>query len=126
MSLRTPLGQVLGLGSAKDGTGHFFAQRVSAIALAMLGLWFVFAMATMPGFAHADAVTFIAAPLNAVLLLLLIVVIAYHSYLGVQVVIEDYVHGHGLKLASLIASRFAHVLLGVAAIYAIISIGLSA
>ena len=126
MSLRTPLGNVLGLGSAKDGTGHFWGQRLSGIGLLILGLWFVYSVLTIPGFAYADAVAFIGAPLNGVLLLLLVVTMSYHSTLGVQVVIEDYVHGHGLKLASLIISRFAHTFLAVAAIYAIIKIGLGA
>lgn len=124
MSLRTPLGRVLGLGSAKDGTGHFWGQRLSGIAVLVLGLWFLFSMLTMPGFAYADAINFIGAPLNGVLLLLLVVSMAYHSSLGVQVVIEDYVHGHGLKMGSLILSRFAHTFVAVASIYAIIKIGL--
>jgi len=123
MSLRTPLGTVLGRGSAKEGTGHFFAQRVSGVALLLLGLWFACSLATMPGFEHADALAFIGAPINGVLLLLLVASLAYHSSLGVQVVIEDYVHGHGLKLLSLVISRFAHSFLLVAAIYAIIKIG---
>lgn len=126
MSLRTPLGQVLGRGSAKDGTGHFWGQRLSAVGLLFLGLWFVVAMATMSGFSHTDALAFIGQPWNGVLLLLLVVTTAYHSYLGVQVVIEDYVHAHGLKLVSLIISRFVHILLAVAASYAIIRIGLGA
>ena len=126
MSLKSPLNSVLGLGSAKDGTDHFWGQRVSGIALAMLGFWFAISMAHMPGFSHADALAFIGTPMNSVLLLLLSLTIAYHSYLGVQVVIEDYVHGHGLKLFSLIVSRFAHSLLAVAAMYAILTIGLGA
>jgi len=126
MSLRTPLGEVLGLGSAKDGTGHFWGQRLSGIGLLILGLWFIYAILTISGFTHAEALTFIGAPLNGVLLLLLVVTMSYHSSLGVQVVIEDYVHGHALKLASLIISRFAHTFLAVAAIYAIIKIGLGA
>jgi succinate dehydrogenase / fumarate reductase membrane anchor subunit len=126
MSLRTPLGKVLGLGSAKDGTGHFWGQRLSGVGLLILGLWFIYAILTIPGFTHAEALTFIGAPLNGVLLLLLVVTMSYHSSLGVQVVIEDYVHGHALKLASLIISRFAHTFLTVAAIYAIIKIGLGA
>ena len=126
MTLRTPLGNVLGLGSAKDGTGHFWGQRLSGIGLLLLGLWFIYAILSIPGFTHAEALTFIGTPLNGVLLLLLVVTMSYHSSLGVQVVIEDYVHGHGLKLASLIISRFAHTFLGVAAIYAIIKIGLGA
>ena len=126
MSLRTPLGNVLGLGSAKEGTGHFWGQRLSGIGLLVLGLWFAYSVLVMPGFTHADALAFIGAPLNGVLLLLLVVTMSYHSTLGVQVVIEDYVHGHGLKLASLIISRFVHTFLAVAAIYAIIKIGLGA
>ena len=126
MSLRTPLGQVLGRGSAKDGTGHFFGQRVSGVGLLLLGLWFACSLATLPGFSHAEAIAFIGAPLNGVLLLLLVITLAYHSQLGVQVVIEDYVHGHGMKLASLVISRFAHSFLAVAAVYAIIKIGLGA
>lgn len=126
MSLRSPLGQVLGRGSAKDGTAHFWGQRVSGVGLLLLGLWFACALSTLPGFSHAEALAFIGAPLNSVLLLLLVITLAYHSYLGVQVVIEDYVHSHGLKLTSLIISRFAHSFLAVAALFAIIKIGLGA
>lgn len=126
MSLRSPLGRVLGLGTAKDGTSHWWGQRVSGVAMALLGLWFAASLACMPGFAYADAVAFIGQPLNAVLLTLLVVTMAYHSWLGVQVVIEDYVHGHGLKVASLIISRFAHVFLAVAAVFAILKLGIGA
>jgi succinate dehydrogenase / fumarate reductase membrane anchor subunit len=126
MSLRSPLGQVLGLGTAKDGTSHWWGQRVSGAAMAVLGLWFAWSLATMSGFSHAKAVAFIGHPVNALLLLLLSVTMAYHSYLGIQVVIEDYVHGHGLKIASLVLSRFAHVVLAVAAIFAILKLGIGA
>jgi succinate dehydrogenase / fumarate reductase membrane anchor subunit len=126
MSLRSPLGRVLGLGTAKDGTAHWWGQRVSGIALALLGLWFVVSIATLPGYGHAEAVAFISAPLNAVLLMLLTVTMAWHSSLGVQVVIEDYVHGHGLKLASLLLSRFAHVFFAVVGLFAILRLGIGA
>lgn len=124
MSLRSPLGRVLGLGSAKDGTSHWWGQRVSAVALLVLGLWFAFTLATMSGFSHAEVIAFAAQPINGVLLLLLTAALAYHSYLGVQVVIEDYVHGPGIKVLSLLLSRFVHALLAVAGIYAILKIGL--
>ena len=78
----------------------------------------------MSGFSYVEAVTFIGKPVNALLLLLLSVTMAYHSYLGIQVVVEDYVHSHGLKTASLILSRFAHILLAVAAIFAILRLGI--
>ena len=126
MSLRSPLGRVLGLGTAKDGTSHWWGQRVSGLALAVLGTWFAWSLATMSGFSYAEALTFISRPLNALLLLLLSVTMAWHSYLGVQVVIEDYVHSHGLKIASLLISRYAHVFLAAAAIYAILKIGIGA
>ena len=126
MSLRSPLGRVLGLGTAKDGTSHFWGQRVSGVALVLLGLWFAWSVATMSGFSHAESVAFIGQPVNALLLLLLSVTMAYHSYLGVQVVIEDYVHGHGLKIASLLLSRFSHLVLAAAAVFAILKLGISA
>ena len=126
MSLRSPLGRVLGLGTAKEGTEHFIAQRISAIALVILGCWFLYSMATIESMAYLEVTRFIAAPLNSVMLSLLCVTAAYHSYLGVQVVIEDYVHAHGLKLMSLIGSRFAHVFLAVASVYAVLRIGLTA
>ena len=126
LSLRSPLGKVLGLGSAKDGTEHWWAQRLSAVALALLGLWFAVSLLRLPGFDHAVVVGFIAAPLNTILMTLLCATVAYHSYLGVQVVIEDYVHGPALKVVSLVAVRFALVFLAVASIYAVLKIGLGA
>ncbi|MBW2473809.1 MAG: succinate dehydrogenase, hydrophobic membrane anchor protein [Deltaproteobacteria bacterium] len=126
MSLRSPLGRVLGLGSAKDGTDHWWAQRVSAAALALLGLWFAISIATLQPLEYAAARDFIAAPLNSVLLVLLTLTMAYHSYLGLQVVIEDYVHAAGAKIAALVASKYAHVFLSVAGVYAILKIGFTA
>ncbi|MCP5092118.1 MAG: succinate dehydrogenase, hydrophobic membrane anchor protein [Gammaproteobacteria bacterium] len=126
MSLRSPLGKVLGLGTAKDGTSHWWGQRVSAIALLLLGLWFAWMLAITPDFSHAAVVAEIGRPINSILLLLLSVTMAYHSYLGIQVVIEDYVHAPGVKVLTLVLSRFAHVLLAVAAVFAILKIGLNA
>ena len=126
MSLRTPLGRVLGLGTAKDGTSHWWGQRVSAVALLFLGLWFAWLLAVTPDFSHAAVVAEIGRPINSILLLLLSVTLAYHSYLGIQVVIEDYVHAPGLKVATLLFSRFAHILLVAAAVFAILKIGLNA
>ena len=124
MSLRTPLGRVLGHGSAKDGTDHFVSQRISAIALAMLGLWFLYSMLTIESLTYLDVYRFLAMPMNTVLMSLLCLTVAYHSYLGVQVVIEDYVHSGGLKIVSLLASRFAHAFVAFACVYAVMRIGL--
>ena len=126
VSLRTPLGRVLGLGSAKDGTEHFISQRVSAIGLALLGCWFLFAMFALESMAYLEVIRFIGRPINSILLILLSVTAAYHSWLGVQVVVEDYVHAPGLKIFTLIASRFSHVLIAVAAVYSVLRIGLNA
>jgi len=126
MSLRAPLGRVLGLGTAKDGTDHWWGQRVSGVALVLLGLWFVGAMLALPQLGHYTVVEFIGRPLNGVLLSLLCLTVAYHSWLGVQVVIEDYIHGHGLKIVSLVVSRFVHALVAVVAVYSILKIGLGA
>ena len=126
MSLRSPLGRVLGLGTAKDGTAHWWGQRVSAVALLILGIWFAFVLATANGFSHAEVTATLGRPMNNILMLLLSVTIAYHSYLGVQVVIEDYIHAPGAKLLMLLFSRFAHVLLVVTAVYSLLRIGLGA
>ena len=126
MSLRSPLGKVLGLGTAKDGTEHWWGQRMSAVALAVLGIWFMVSLLRLPGFEQADVVQFIGTPLNTILMTLLCATLAYHSYLGVQVVLEDYVHAPGLKVVSLVASKFAHIFVAVASIYAVLRIGLGA
>jgi succinate dehydrogenase / fumarate reductase membrane anchor subunit len=126
MSLRSPLGRVLGLGSAKEGTGHWWSQRISAAALVLLGLWFAVSVARLDAGAYADVIAFIAMPLNSVLLILLAATMAYHSWLGVQVVIEDYIHAPTAKIVLLTLSRFLHVLVAVASIYAILRIGITA
>ena len=112
--------------AVKAGTQHFVAQRVTAIVLVFLGLWFVVSISSLDVLAHGVVVAFVADPLNVFLLTVLTATLAYHSHIGVQVVIEDYVHASGIKMASLIASRLAHVLIAIASIYAIIRIGLDA
>jgi len=109
-----------------SATGHFIAQRISAVVLAVLGLWFAGSIHGLHGFDHATVLAFVAQPLNSIMLALMSATIAYHSYLGVQVVIEDYVHGRRLNAGALLASRIAHVLLGLVAIYAIYSAGFGA
>lgn len=112
--------------AVKAGTKHFVAQRVTAILLVFLGLWFAGSIISLDVLVHGVVVAFVADPLNVFLLTLLTVTLAYHSYLGVQVVIEDYVHANGIKVASLIASRLVHVLIAIALTYSIFKIGLDA
>ena len=122
MSLRTPLGSVLGLGSAKDGTAHWWAQRVSAVALIPLTLWFMFSMLALPDLGYATVRAWLSYPMTGFLAVLLVAVLSYHSYLGTVVVVEDYVHSAGMKLLSLLLLRFVHVLVGGAGLFAILRI----
>lgn len=124
MNLRTPLKKAHGLGSAKDGTHHWWMQRLSAIALAPLGVWFVVSAIALVGASHAEAVAWISQPLTAVLLVLFVPVLLYHSMLGLQVVIEDYVHLEWLKFASLIVLKFAHYFIAAGVVFAVLRVAL--
>lgn len=121
-SMRTPLGRVRGLGSAKEGVHHWWMQRLTAVALVPLTLWFVVSVAGLAGMSHAGAVEWIGSPSVAITLVLLIVATFYHAQLGVQVVIEDYVHNEPVKLASLVALKFTAIILAVAATFAVLKI----
>ncbi len=122
MSLRSPLGRVLGLGSAKGGSSHWYAQRVTAVALALLGLWFVVSLARLDGGSYEQIAGWLGSPLNAALALLLVVVAAWHASLGLQVVIEDYVAAKGKRAAVLIAVKFALVVAAVVGVLAVLRI----
>ncbi|MDZ7841364.1 MAG: succinate dehydrogenase, hydrophobic membrane anchor protein [Gammaproteobacteria bacterium] len=106
MSLRSPLGRVLGSGSAKEGVDHWWWQRLTAVALVPLGIWFVVAVISLVGAGHAEARAWAAAPVNMVLLIAFTAALLHHAQLGLQVVIEDYVHNEAWKLAGLLAIKF--------------------
>jgi len=122
MSLRSPMGRVLGLGSAKDGTAHWWAQRVSAVALVPLTLWFLFSLLMLPAFDYDTLRTWLSVPISGFLALLLVAVLAYHSYLGTIVIVEDYVTATGMKVLTLLVLRFLYVLCGGAGIFAILRV----
>jgi len=122
MSLRSPVGRVLGLGAAGEGVGHWWTQRVSSVALVLLGLWFVFSLVRMPDLSYVTVTAWIASPFNAVLLVLLIGTMIYHSLLGVQVVVEDYVSHHGTKIVTMMALQFLHYVLAALGIFAVLRI----
>ena len=122
MSLRSPLGRVLGTGSAKDGTGHWWAQRVSAVALIPLTLWFFFSLLLLPSRDYAAVHAWLAMPQNGFLTVLLVAVLSYHADLGTSVIVEDYVQSQGLKVSLLLLLRFVYVLFGGAAIFAIVRV----
>lgn len=123
MSLKSPLGRVLGLGSAKEGTEHWWHQRVTAVAMVPLTLWLFVALITLPDYGFETVQGFIATPFNAIALLLLTGTLLFHSALGTQVVIEDYLRGSS-KLITLLLTRFAYIALAVAAVFAILKISL--
>lgn len=124
MSVGSPLAQVPGSGTAEGGTKHWWAQRVTAVALLILGGWFLFSIMQLDSFAHSALLAWAGRPFNSVTLLLLGLTLAWHSALGVQVVLEDYVHGSMIKVASLLLNRFAHAFLAIAAVVAIATIAL--
>jgi len=121
--LRTHLSRARGLGSAKEGVHHFWAQRVTAVALIPLVVWFVISLIMMSGADYAAVRAWIASPIVMVLLMLTIVIGLHHGQLGMQVVIEDYVHNDGIKLALIVLMRFIAVFSGLAAVVAILRIG---
>jgi succinate dehydrogenase / fumarate reductase membrane anchor subunit len=121
--LRTPLARARGLGSAREGVHHWWAQRLTAIALIPLVVWFAISLVMMSGADYGAVRAWIGSPLVMVLLILTIAIGLHHGQLGLQVVIEDYVHGDGSKLALIVAVRFIAVLFGLAAIVAVLRIG---
>jgi succinate dehydrogenase / fumarate reductase membrane anchor subunit len=125
MSLQAPLARVLGLGSAKEGTGHWWAQRLTAVGLVPLTLWFIVSVIGMPHGNYEIVTAWMAEPINAIGLILLVMTLVYHSELGLQVVIEDYVHG-AAGVVALIVVKFLHIVLAVAGIYAIVVIAVGA
>ena len=122
MTMRTPLSRVRGLGSAKDGTHHWWMQRLTAVALLPLSIWFVVSAIMLAGADHAAVSAWLGSPLPAVLMLLLVVALFHHLQLGLQVVIEDYIHGEVAKLVCLIGLKLGSVALAVAAIFAILKV----
>jgi succinate dehydrogenase / fumarate reductase membrane anchor subunit len=98
MSLRSPLRNVTHLGSARGGASHWYAQRVTAVALVLLGLWLVVSLATFGGVSHERVVAWLSSPVAAALAVLLVLTAAWHAVLGLQVVIEDYVHHPATEL----------------------------
>ncbi|MBM3558717.1 MAG: succinate dehydrogenase, hydrophobic membrane anchor protein [Alphaproteobacteria bacterium] len=124
MSIRTPLARARGLGSAKSGTRHWWLQRVTALALIPLAVWFIVGVVVLGAADHAAAVAWIGHPVSAVLLILAIGFGFWHGQLGLQVVIEDYVHGEGCRIALMLAMKGAALLLAVAGILSVLRVAL--
>lgn len=110
--MRSQLGIVRGLGSAKSGVHHWWVQRLTAIALIPLSFWFIYVVLALKGRAQPDVAHWIASPLNTVLLITLVVLSFHHMQLGLQVVIEDYVHDEAARFALLLLVKGASFFLG--------------
>jgi succinate dehydrogenase / fumarate reductase membrane anchor subunit len=121
-NMRTPLARVRGLGSAKSGTGHFWHQRLTAIANIPLTIGFIAILMSLLGRGHAAVVQILGSPLVAVVMLLFIGSATYHMRLGMQVIIEDYVHDEKLKVAAIIANTFFAIAVAAITIFAILKL----
>lgn len=124
-SYRTPLSRARGLGSAKEGAGHWISERVSAIALVPLVLWAVYGVLQLAGGDYAFAVHWVQSPLNAVLVVLTLAISFWHMQAGLRVVVEDYIHKALTKSALLIINLFVCGLAGALAIFSILKVALS-
>ena len=121
-SMRTPLGRVRSLGSARSGTGDFWRQRVTAIATMLLTLPVIVIIMMLLGRNHAGAASILGQPAVAVIMALFVVASSWHMKIGMQVIIEDYVHDEKVKLVSIIANNFFSIAVGLTSIYALVKL----
>jgi succinate dehydrogenase / fumarate reductase membrane anchor subunit len=121
---QTPLARVEGLGAAHAGTAHFWRQRVSAVALIPLSIWFVYAALAVVGANREAAISFLHQPVNAIAMALFVIAVLQHSVLGLQVVVEDYVHTEGWKIAVLLFNQLLAWVLGAVSLFALVKIAL--
>ncbi|MGH6888668.1 MAG: succinate dehydrogenase, hydrophobic membrane anchor protein [Rhizomicrobium sp.] len=124
MSVQTPLARVEGLGAAHSGTGHFWRLRLSSVALVPLSIWFVCIVLSLIGADSAASASFLARPVNAILMALFVFVSLHHMVLGLQVVIEDYVHSEAFKIALLMLGHFVAWIVGAICLFALARIAL--
>ena len=122
MTMRSPLARIRGLGSARNGTGHWWAQRVTALALVPLVIWFVVSVIGIAGAGYVEFVVWLSSPSVAAMMILLIVATFHHAQLGLQVVIEDYVHDEAMKLPALLIMKAVVILLGLTGVLAVLKI----
>lgn len=120
--LRSALGRARGLGSAKEGVHHWWVQRVSAVALVPLTIWFVLSLYSVVGGGYEAMVGWVSSPVVAVLLVTLIIATFYHASLGLQVVYEDYISHHWVRVGVDLGTKFICFLLGAAGVFAVVKI----
>ena len=126
MSLRSPLGRVAGLGSARSGSGHWYSQRVTAVAVAILGVWLLVAIARLDSMDYGTVSSWLAHPANAVLCGLFVLATAQHSWLGLEVVIEDYVGNRFARLLLLVGAKFLFIIAAAVGVLAILRVATGA
>ena len=124
-NFRTPLKRALGLGSAKDGTGHFIVQRVTAVAVVLCGVYLLGLLFGLSGADYLTARAVVADPLNAIVFIAFLVAACWHARLGLQVIIEDYVHAPLAATAAHLANIFACALVAIAGVLAVLRIALT-
>ena len=122
MSLRTPLARAKGLGSAKEGVSHWWGQRVTAIALVPLTLWFAISIVGLVGADHSTVAAWLQQPVQAALMILFLLTTFYHAQLGIQVVVEDYVHVEGAKTGLVLGLKFLLAILAAVAVLSVLRV----
>ena len=122
MNSQTPLHKVEGMGPAHSGTGHFWHERVTSVALIPLSLWFLYAMLGLAGTSEVTALQFLAHPVNAILMGAFVCFSLWHAYLGLQVVIDDYIHTPGSKIILMLLIRFSVIATGATCLFAVVRI----
>ena len=120
MDMQSHLSRARGLGSTNDGVGHWWMQRLTGIALLPLTLWFIYSAIQLSGASHAEFSTWVGTHGNPILLILLIIAMFHHGQLGLQVVVEDYIHSEGPKVALLVLIKFAAIFIGASSIFAVL------
>jgi succinate dehydrogenase / fumarate reductase, membrane anchor subunit len=124
VSMRTPLARVKGLGASGHGVEHWWIHRMTAVSNIPLIIAFVIIVAALAGSSYQDAVAIISHPLTAIILILAVISVTNHMRMGMQIIIEDYVHTKGYKIAAVIANNFYAVIIAVACLYAILKVSL--
>jgi succinate dehydrogenase / fumarate reductase membrane anchor subunit len=124
VSMRTPLARVKGLGASGHGVEHWWIHRMTAVSNIPLIIAFVIIVAALAGSSYQDAVAIISHPLTAIILILAVISVTNHMRMGMQIIIEDYVHTKGYKIAAIIANNFYAVIIAVACLYAILKVSL--
>jgi succinate dehydrogenase / fumarate reductase, membrane anchor subunit len=120
--MRSPLSRARGLGSAKEGVEHWWMQRVTAVALIPLTLWFMASLIALAGGDYSNFIVWLRIPFVTIVMVLLLIALFYHTALGLRVVVEDYVHSDRVKIPALVATRLGCFALAVAGIFAILRI----